>query len=234
MIRKPTQVRQFLLRHGYRYRKMGQVPGKADANKQESWLEALQPYISKARQGECHLLFCDAAHFTLSAFVCMVWSVCRIFLKTAAGRNRINVLGTVDAISKEVITHINTTLVTAETIVEFFKQLREHYQQKTIVIVMDNARYQRCQMVQDMASRMNIQILFLPPYSPNLNIIERLWKFTKKKVLYGKFYENPELFHQAIRTFFEQINQEYKNELETLLTLKFQILKDQIAQNVAA
>lgn len=79
---------------------------------------------------------------------------------------------------------------------------------------------------------MNIEILFLPPYSPNLNLIERLWKFTKKKVLYGKFYESPELFHAAIRTFFEQINQKYTNELETLLTLKFQIVKMQNAQKV--
>ena len=226
IIRKPTQVRAFLCKHGYRYRKMGQIPGKADAQKQEKWLESLQPYIRKAEKGECHLLFSDAAHFTLSAFICMVWSVCRIFLKTASGRNRINVLGTVDAVTKEVITCINTTYITAETIVDFLHQLKIHYKEKPIAIVMDNARYQHCQLVLDKAEELNIEILFLPPYSPNLNIIERLWKFTKKKVLYGKFYQSPELFHNAIRAFFEQINQKYISELETLLTLKFQIIKE--------
>lgn len=229
--RKPTQVRQFLLRHGYRYRKMGQVPGKADSVKQEKWLEALQPYIQKARKGECHLFFSDAAHFTLSSFACMAWSVSRVFLKTAAGRNRMNVLGTVDAISKEVITHINTTYITADTIVEFLQRLRTRYGQKPIAIVMDNARYQHCQIVLDKAKEMNVKILFLPPYSPNLNIIERLWKFTKKKILYGKYYENPRVFHEEIRTFFEQINQKYINELQSLLTLKFQIIN---AQKVTA
>jgi transposase len=99
---------------------------------------------------------------------------------------------------------------------------------------MDNARYQHCQSVLDKAKGLNIEILFLPPYSPNLNIIERLWKFTKKKVLYGKFYENPDLFHKTIRTFFEQINQKYHLELESLLTLKFQIIKNINAQKVAA
>ena len=234
IIRKPTQVRAFLLKHGYRYRKMGQIPGKADPQKQEKWLESLQPYIQKAEKGECHLLFSDAAHFTLSSFACMVWSICRIFLKTASGRNRINVLGTVDAISKEVVTYINTTYITAETIIEFLQQLKMHYKEKPIVIVMDNARYQHCQLVLNRAEELNIKILFLPPYSPNLNIIERVWKFTKKKVLYGKFYESPEQFHRAIKTFFEQINQKYVSELETLLTLKFQIIKEYNAQKVTA
>lgn len=232
IIRKPTQVRAFLLKHGYRYRKMGQMPGKADAQKQEKWLESLQPYIRKAEKGECHLLFSDAAHFTLSAFVCMVWSIRRIFLKTASGRNRINVLATVDVVSKEVVTHINTTYITAEAIVEFLRQLKTHYKEKPIVMVMDNARYQHCRLVLDKAEELDIEILFLPPYSPNLNIIERLWKFTRKKVLYGKFYESPELFHNAIRTFFEQINQKHISELETLLTLNFQIINEQNAQKV--
>jgi transposase len=234
VIRKPTQVRHFLLKEGYRYRKMGQVPGKSDAQKQEKWLDALQPYIQKARKGECHLLFSDAAHFTLSSFACMVWSICRLFLKTAAGRNRINVLGAVNAVSKEVITHINTTYITTETIVGFLQQLRDHYLDKPIAIVMDNARYQHCQIVLEKAKYLNMDILFLPPYSPNLNIIERLWKFTRKKVLYGKYYQSAELFHRAINEFFEQINQKYTEELGTILTLKFQIIKKQNAQNVAA
>jgi transposase len=67
--RSPTQVRQFLLRHDYKWRKMGQIPGKANVEKQEEWLEnTLEPYIEQARKGLCHLFFCDADHFVLSAF----------------------------------------------------------------------------------------------------------------------------------------------------------------------
>ncbi|MDR0714728.1 MAG: IS630 family transposase, partial [Bacteroidales bacterium] len=79
----------------------------------------LNPAIEKAKKGELELLFCDAAHFTLSAFLCMVWSQVRMFLRTSHGRNRINVFGAVNAISKEVTTLINTTYITADTIMEF-------------------------------------------------------------------------------------------------------------------
>jgi transposase len=233
--RSPTQVRNFLLRHGYKWRKMGQIPGKANTEKQKEWLEnSLEPVIEQARKGECHLLFCDAAHFVLSAFLCMVWCRFRIFLKTSAGRNRINVLGAVDAVSKQVTTYINTTYITSQTIVDFLIHLKSRYVDLPIVLVMDNAKYQHCQLVMDKAKLLNIKILFLPPYSPNLNIIERLWKFTKKKILYAKYYDTPIKFHHAINEFFLKLNQKYQTELESLLSLKFQIWETQNEQNLAA
>jgi transposase len=233
--RSPTQVRQFLLRHGYKWRKMGQIPGKANVEKQNEWLEnTLEPYIEQARKGLCHLLFCDAAHFVLSAFLCMVWSRVRLFLRTSAGRNRINVLGAVHAITKQVTTHINTTYVNSQTIADFMIQLKRQYVDLPIVLVMDNAKYQHCQFVLEMAKSMNIKLLFLPPYSPNLNIIERLWKFTKRKILYAKYYDTPAKFHKAITDFFIELNQKYQKDLETLLTLKFQLWNNHDAQNLAA
>jgi transposase len=232
--RQPTQVRSFLYRHGYRWRKMGQVPGRADPEKQKRWCDNLQPCIHKANEGSCRLLFSDAVHFTLFAFLCNAWSKERLYLKTAAGRNRINVLGAVDALAKEVTIMDNTTYVTTETIISFLEKLREDSQDTPIVIVMDNARYQHCKAVEERAKQLNIEILFLPPYSPNLNVIERLWKFTRKAVLYGRYYDTPDKFHQAIRTFFEGINQKYQVEMETLLTLNFQIVEMENAQNDAA
>jgi transposase len=96
------------------------------------------------------------------------------------------------------------------------------------------ARYQHCQLVINKAKEFHIKILLLPSYSPNLNIIERLWKFTKKKILYAKYYDTPVKFHQAIIIFFEEVNQIYKSELESLLSLNFQLWKKQVAQNLAA
>jgi transposase len=89
-------------------------------------------------------------------------------------------------------------------------------------IVLDNARYQHCKLVEQAAESMGITLLFLPAYSPNLNIIERLWKFTKKTILYAKYYDSADLFHRAITDFFQTINQKYNAELKNLLTLKFQ------------
>jgi len=101
-------------------------------------------------------------------------------------------------------------------------QLKKHYGDLPLKIVLDNARYQHCKFVENAATKLNITLLFLPSYSPNLNIIERLWKFTKKTILYAKYYETPSKFHSAITGFFQTINQEYNPELKKLLTLKFQ------------
>ncbi|GFH99557.1 hypothetical protein IMSAGC004_01961 [Bacteroidaceae bacterium] len=227
LFRKPTQVRAFLIRNGYKYRKMGQVPGKADLEQQKRWLDKLRPVIAASSEGRCRLLFSDAVHFTLSAFPCMAWSLKRLFLKTSSGRNRINVLGAVDALTKEVVTMDNTTYITADTVVDFLHLIRKTDAEKTIYIVMDNARYQHCKLVTEEAEKLNIRILFLPPYSPNLNIIERLWKFTKKKVLYGKYYDSVNRFHTAIRNFFDNVNMTYREELDNLLSLNFQTFKNE-------
>ncbi len=231
--RKPTQIRMFMKKHGFRYRKMSAIPGKADGEKQRKWLEEkLTPVIKQAEKGEIHLLFSDAAHFTLSAFLCMTWSRNKVWLKTSHGRNRINVLGVVDAVSKEVTTLINTTYITAQTIVDFLGQLKDKYTQKPIFMVLDNARYQHCNIVMQKAKQLGITLLFLPPYSPNLNIIERLWKFTKKQILYGKYYDSAEKFHNTIKDFFDQINYKLQANIEKLLTLNFQLFEKNVNSQI--
>lgn len=226
--RSPSQVRNFMKRHGLRYLQTGHVPAKADTAKQQQWAkEKLEPAIEEAKKGECHLLFMDAAHFILQPFICALWCVTRLFIRASAGRNRINVLGAVNAITKEIITLNNTTYITAETIIAFLKQLRGHYVGLPIKIVLDNARYQHCKLVEAAAVQLNIELLFLPSYSPNLNIIERLWKFTKKKILYAKYYETPHKFHTAINDFFQTINPKHDADLKNLLTLKFQFFKNE-------
>jgi len=174
------------------------------------------------------LLF-DAAHFILEPFICALWCVTRLFIKASAGRNRINVLGVVNAITKEILTLNNTSYITAETIIIFFKKLRVHYGNSPLKIVLDNARYQHCALVETAAKSLDITLLFLPSYSPNLNIIERLWKFTKKKILYAKYYETPAKFHDAITDFLQTISQKHNDDLKNLLTLKFQSFKHQNA-----
>jgi len=233
--RSPIQVRAFMKRHGLKYLKAGHIPAKADTEKQQQWVkEKLTPAIKQAKKGECHLLFLDASHFILQPFICAMWCVKRLFIKAASGRNRINVLGVVNAITKEILTLSNTTYISADTIVEFLKKIKEHYIDLPVKIVLDNARYQHCKYVEDTAKEMGITLLFLPAYSPNLNIIERVWKFTKKKILYAKYYETPAKFHNAITDFFQTVNQKHKDDLKNLLTLKFQFFEDNIAEIYAA
>lgn len=93
-----------------------------------------------------------------------------------------------------------------------------------IYVVLDNARYQHGEAVKKAASELGIALVFLPSYSSNLNLIERLWKFVKKKVLYAQYYDTVEKFHQAIRSAMCRVNSDaqWRSELKTLLTPKFQ------------
>jgi transposase len=116
----------------------------------------------------------------------------------------------------------------------FLNQLREIYVDKPVRIVLDNARYQHCKAVMERAESLEIELLFLPAYSPNLNIIERLWKFTKKKILYGQYYDCAQKFHEVIRSFFAEVSIKYSADLKDLLSLKFQLFDVDNAQNLAA
>lgn len=211
----------FMKRIGMKCLKMGHIPAKADTEKQRSFYDqTLKPLMEQAKAGTCHLFFMDAAHFTLSPFVCMVWCFARVFLKAAAGRNRINVLGAISSTTHHLETVINTTYITATEVVELLKILSQKYGAFPIYIVLDNARYQHCDFVKEQAKLLNIHLVFLPPYSPNLNIIERLWKFLREKIIYGKYYPDAQAFHQAVRAGICSINnnQIWKNQIASRLS----------------
>lgn len=91
-----------------------------------------------------------------------------------------------------------------------------------ITVVLDNARYQKCRLVFALAAALNIELLYLPSYSPHLNIIERLWKFVRNECLYSKYYAEFDDFKAAIDTCIQQANSTHKQSLETLLSLNFQ------------
>lgn len=104
--------------------------------------------------------------------------------------------------------------------------LEKHLEATCIYIISDNAQYHRNKELTQWVNGTRIRQLFLPPYSPNLNLIERLWKFLRKKVINTKFHQTKEKFREAVRIFFENIPQ-YKKELETLLTLNFRLANSQ-------
>lgn len=233
--RSPTCLRSFMRRHQYRFQKTGHIPAKVNTTGQRHWVDTtLKPVIEAARKQEVHLLFLDAAHFTLQPFLCCLWCIARLFIKASPGRNRINVLGAVNAITREVTTYTNTTYICANCLIAFLKQLKEQYADKPIAIVLDNARYQHCFLVTTFAKSIGIHLLFLPPYPPNLNVIERLWKFTKKEILNARYYDAPQKFLQAIIAFFQNINQNHNQELLALLTLNVQFFDENIAHSYAA
>lgn len=226
--RCPTQVRAFMQRLGMKYQKVGYVPGGKAATpekqvEQERFkTQALEPRLAEAKAGKRVVLFMDAAHFVHGAFLAAVWCFTRLFIPSPTGRQRFNVLGAVDAVTKEILTFTNDTYINAESVCELLVHIARRYGQAPITIVLDNARYQKCKLVRAYAKFLNIELLFLPAYSPHLNLIERLWHFVKKECLYAKYYEKFTDFKQAIETCIGTANTEHKDELETLLSWNFQ------------
>jgi transposase len=168
----------------------------------------------------------DAAHFVFGPFLGILWCFTRLFVKAPSGRERLNVLAALNAKTHALVTVTNQSYINAQSVCELLNQLAIRHGQTPITVVLDNARYQRCKLVQEWAERLGIELLFLPPYSPNLNLIERFWKFVKKHCLYSRYYPDSATFQQAILSFIATAPSMYKTELESLLTLKFQTFQD--------
>lgn len=227
LTRSPTQVRTFLHRCGLRCRKVGSLPAKADPAVQAHFLATqLQPRLDEAVAGQRHVFFVDAAHFVLGAFLGWLWTAARLFVPTPSGRQRFNVLGALHAVTREIRTVTNTTYITATEVCQLLTQLAAQFPDRPITVVLDNARYQRCHLVCQHAACLGLELLFLPPYAPNLNLIERLWKFVKKECLYSHYYEQFDAFQAAISNCLATAPVNRSHELKSLFTLKFQTFEN--------
>lgn len=178
--------------------------------------------MNEADEGKRAVFFVDAAHFVLAPFLGYLWSFTRLFIKAPAGRSRFNVLGALNATTHELITVLNDSYINAQSICDLLWKVARLNLEMPITFILDNARYQKCAVVQDLARTLNIELLYLPSYSPNLNLIERLWKFVKKQCLYSKYYSEFVSFKKAITDCLEQTHSTHKKELDALLTHKFQ------------
>jgi transposase len=183
--------------------------------------DELEPVLTQARAGQRGVFFVDAAHFVQGSFLCCVWCLVRMFVRGASGRRRYNVLGAWNGVTRELIRVTNDTRVSSDTVVELLGRIAAQATGPT-TLVLDNARYQRCAAVEAEAKRLGVELLFLPSYSPNLNVIERLWRFTKKKALRGKHYPDFATFRAAIDECLDRIPTVHRESLVSLMTLNFQ------------
>lgn len=210
-----------------RRRKVGSIPAKADVAAQEQFLEnRLQPRLDQARQGRRTVLFVDAAHFVWAPFLGFVWCVVRMFVKAPAGRQRYNVLAALDAVTHRLYRFCNVGYINAESVCALLQQVAQAVP-GPVTLVMDNARYQHCALVMELAQSLRIELLFLPAYSPNLNLIERVWKFVKKECLASRYLPSFADFTSTIDMCLDQLPTKHKAKMQTLLTLKFQTFVDE-------
>jgi transposase len=186
----------------------------------------LKPLLDDAQAGRGHVFFVDAAHFVFGTFLCCLWSFARIFVRAASGRQRFNVLGAWNAVTRQLIAVTNTTVVNTETMSELLRKIAALGLTGPITLVLDNARYQHNAAVKALAEQLGITLLFLPSYSPNLNLIERLWKFIKRRALYGRYHPTFADFRGAIEETLDELSNTHAKRLKTLMTLNFQQFED--------
>jgi transposase len=184
--------------------------------------DQLKPCLDAAEAGRGHVFFVDAAHFVYGTFLCCLWSFTRVFVRAASGRQRFHVLGAWNAVTRELVAVTNTTVVNTETMCALLRTLAALGLTGPITLVLDNARYQRNAIVQALAKELGITLLYLPSYSPNLNLIERLWKFVKRKTLYGRYHASFADFQAAIQKTLDELPTKHAEKLKTLMTLNFQ------------
>jgi transposase len=211
---------------GLGYRKARGVPAKADPVAQKHFLDTiLRPRLADAAAGKRRVLFADAAHFVRGAFLGYLWCVVRWVVPTGSGRQRYNVLGALDAVSHELVRESNAGVVDQVTAGRLLRRIRERYPAGPITVVWDNARYQHTPLVRSLAACYRIELLYLPPYSPNLNLIERVWKFVKADALANRWRADFAAFRAAIDATLDQLHTTHRDRMRTLLALNFQVLE---------
>jgi transposase len=149
----------------------------------------------------------------------------RLFTHTGSGRQRLNVLGAVGYGTCKMITVINRGSIGAEQVCQLLREIHRRCR-KPVTIVLDNASYHRAKVVRELAEALGIELLFLPPYSPNLNLIERVWKLVKKLALNARTLSDFDAFAKSVTHTVENLETEHRDHLLTLLTPNFQDFND--------
>ena len=139
-----------------------------------------------------------------------------------SGRQRFNVLAALDAITKEIFTITNETYLNAESVFLLLAKLATHYPRKTISLVLDNACYQKCALVTEYPASLHIELLYLPAYSPNLNLIEGFWRYVRKECLYSHYYPKFDQFKQVLTDCIQNAYPKHGDILLTLMRWNFQ------------
>ncbi len=169
--------------------------------------------------------FLDASHFVYGGVIGVLWCALRMFIPTGSGRQRLNVLGAIGYRTGRFVAEVNSTSINKETVCALLRKVAKLHR-KPITVVLDNARYQKNAVVRELAQTLGIELLYLPAYSPNLNLIERLWKFVKAKALAARLLPDFAAFQQSIEDTLNQIETTYSPQIESLITRNFQMFSD--------
>jgi len=215
-----NSVRRLLKSMGFSYKKPKKTPCKADKEKQKHFLNQYHGFKSHGP-----VYFMDSTHPRHCPVMGYGWIKKGFdkFIPCNSGRAHLNINGAVNIKNLDIITMQSAT-VDKDAICELLKAIRlKNPNEDKIYVIMDNASYNRSKKVRNLSKELNIRIKYLPPYSPNLNHAERLWRFFREEVLSMKYYETLDDFSKSCSKFFRGIRK-YRDQLETLFADNFQAM----------
>ena len=207
---------------GFSYKKPKGVPGKADTEEQKAFVRK----YNRIKKKEGLIYFADSTHPMLNPVLSSGWiRKGRDFdVKTNSGRERVNINGAIEVNTLNVVSR-SCKKVNGSSMCDLLRAVRKkHPEERNLYMVLDNAGYNRSYKVRDVGKELGIKIIYLPSYSPNLNPIERLWKYMKKKVMANTYYPDIETFQEELMLFLRGIRK-HRQELSTLITDNFHIVK---------
>jgi transposase len=218
-----TGMKELLHRLDFVYNKPKHVPGKLDPAKQEVFVAEYEQ-LRETKGENDPIYFADACHPQFNSIPAYGWIRRGVEkeLKSNGGRKRVNIHGAVDIATGETVTDFTKSVNGASSLRLFRKLESKHPFARAIHVFCDNAKYYTSHWLRDKLRGTRIVLHYLPGYSPNLNLIERLWKFFKKQILYNKYYEKYEDFLSACQGFF-RCRTKYRDRLRSLLTENFHL-----------
>jgi len=217
-------VTKLLGRLGYVYKKAKGIPGKPDAVRQEAFVVDYKE-LRATVGSETPIYFSDAVHPLHNPVISYGWvkrGQEREILSNT-GRRRLNIHGAIDIQTTAAVIRYEDW-VNADAVIRLLQDIEQRNPDAPVIyFICDNAPYYRAKVVTEYLEGSRIKIIFLPPYSPNLNLIERLWKFFKRNVLYNRYYPTFDKFKGACCDFFENLGV-HRAKLRTLLAENFEII----------
>ena len=207
---------------GFSYKKPKGVPGKANLEEQKEFIKSYKRLRDKGGL----LYFADSTHPMLNPVLSCGWirKGEEFDIKTNSGRQRVNINGAIEINTLSVVSR-SCERVNGDSMCDLLRAVRlRHLGERKIWMVLDNAPYNRSYKVRELGKELGIKIMYLPPYSPNLNPIERFWKFVKKKVMANTYFPDLDSFKKELMLFLRGVRK-HKAELSTLITDNFHLVK---------
>ncbi len=224
-------VRKLLKRMGLKVIRPKIVPGNPPTEEQQK--EHIAQYIEMKKESEAGTVFLygDGMHLIHQNIPGLCWGDPKEppIIETNTGRKRLNILGAYNPDNHKFVHITGEENCDAERVIEYFEViLREYPQAPKIILILDNATYFKAQIVRQwLEDHPKLNLLFLPPYAPNLNLIERFWRFVKERLVKNKYYKHYKTFRANVFRLLNHVDQ-HVDELKTLMVEKFQIIKYEV------